>query len=178
MKIIDLTIGVLAGRAILARQLVRAKVLGPIQRDQRVAVQAGQRRQRVRGLHRRHNLVEQRVEARWFDVVEHGSNVIVGRNMLHSQKGLAIRATLSNSFANSTLVRQKRRALHEKRRNPRQSDIPHRKLRVLPPPLVRQARAGPSDTLDQIIETAHRIVESELEPKYKPVPVESAKSLK
>src|SRR6202034_2713359 len=62
---------------------------------------------------------------------------------------------------------QKRRALHEKRRKPRQSDIPHRKLRVLPPPLVRQARAGPSDTLDQIIETAHRIVESELDPKHK-----------
>src|SRR6202034_1404562 len=68
---------------------------------------------------------------------------------------------------NLTLMRQKRRALHEKRRKPRQSDIPHRKLRVLPPPLVRQARAGPSDTLDQIIETAHRIVESELDPKHK-----------
>src|ERR1700678_1974215 len=64
-------------------------------------------------------------------------------------------------------MRQKRRALHEKRRKPGQSDIPHRKLRVHPPPLVRQARAGPSDTLDQIIEKAHRIVESELDPKHK-----------
>src|SRR6202042_1342435 len=64
-------------------------------------------------------------------------------------------------------MRQKRRALHEKRRKPGQSDIPHRKLRVHPAPLVRQARAGPSDTLDQIIEKAHRIVESELDPKHK-----------
>src|ERR1700678_4295140 len=64
-------------------------------------------------------------------------------------------------------MRQKRRALHEKREKPAQSDIPYRKLRVHPPPLVRQARAGPSDTLDQIIEKAHRIVESELDPKHK-----------
>src|ERR1700677_2731518 len=64
-------------------------------------------------------------------------------------------------------MRQKRRALHEKRRKPRQSDIPDRKLRVLPPPLVREARAGLSDTLDQIIEKAHRIVESELDTKHK-----------
>jgi hypothetical protein len=74
---------------------------------------------------------------------------------------------VSDPFANLTLMRQKRRALHEKRRKPRQSDIPHRKLQVLPAPLVRQARAGPSDTLYQIIEKAHRIVESELDPKHK-----------
>jgi hypothetical protein len=87
--------------------------------------------------------------------------------MLHSQQALAIRATVSDPFANLTLMRQKRRALHEKRRKPRQSDIPHRKLQILPAPLVRQARAGLSNTLDQIIETAHRIVESELDPKHK-----------
>src|SRR5271154_5108949 len=167
MKVIDLPIGVFAGRAIPARQFVRAKILRPVQGDQRVAVQAGQRRQRARGLHRRQSFVEQPIEARRFDAVEHGPNVIVAGNTLHSQQGLAIRPTVSDPLANLTLMRQKRRALHEKRRKPRQSDIPHRKLRVLPPPLVRQARAGPSDTLDQIIETAHRIVESELDPKHK-----------
>src|SRR5271155_2651746 len=87
--------------------------------------------------------------------------------MLHSQQGLAIRPTVSDPSANLTLMQKKRRALHEKRRKPRQSDIPHRKLQVLPAPLVRQARAGPSDTLDQIIEKPHRIVESELDPKHK-----------
>src|SRR5271168_3769318 len=35
---------------------------------------------------------------------------------------------------------------------------------------VRQARAGPSDTLDQIIEKAHRIVGSELDPKRDLIP--------
>ncbi|MFZ2108696.1 MAG: hypothetical protein WAV18_25545, partial [Roseiarcus sp.] len=74
---------------------------------------------------------------------------------------------MSDPFANLALMRQKRRTLHEKRRKPGQSDIPHRKLRVHPTPLVRQARAAPSDTLDQIIEKAHRIVESELDPKHK-----------
>src|ERR1700689_3488032 len=167
MKIIDLSTGVFAGRAIPARQFVRAKILRPIQGDQRVTVQAGQRRQRARGLHSRQSVVEQLIEARRFDVVEHGSNVIVAGNTLHSQQSLAIRPTVSDPFANLTLMRQKRRALHEKRRKPGQSDIPHRKLRVHPPPLVRQARAGPSDTLDQIIEKAHRIVESELDPKHK-----------
>src|SRR5271155_298176 len=167
MKIIDLSIGMFAGGAILARQVVRAKILSPVQGDQRMAAQAGQRRQRARGLDCRQSVVEQSKEARRFDVVEHGSNVIVGGNMLHTQQGLAIRPTVSDPFANLTLMRQKRRALHEKRRKPRQSDIPHQKSRVLPPPLVRQARAGPSDTLDQIIEKAHRIVESELRPKHK-----------
>ena len=167
MKVIDLSIGVFAGRAIPTRQFVRAKVLSPVQGDQRATVQAGQRRQRARGLHRRQSVVEQPIEARRFDVVEHGSNVIVAGNVLHSQQGLAIRPTVSDPFANLTLMRQERRALHEKRRKPRQSDIPHRKLQVLPAPLVRQARAGPSDTLYQIIEKAHRIVESELDPKHK-----------
>jgi hypothetical protein len=74
---------------------------------------------------------------------------------------------VSDPFANLALVRQKRRTLHQERRKPRQPDVPHGELRVPPLPLVRQARASPSDTIDQIIEKAHRIVESELEPKLK-----------
>src|SRR5271163_2034168 len=84
MKIIDLSIGMFAGGAILARQVVRAKILSPVQGDQRMAAQAGQRRQRARGLGCRQSVVEQPKEARRFDVVEHGSNVIVGGNMLLS----------------------------------------------------------------------------------------------
>jgi len=57
--------------------------------------------------------------------------------------------------------------LHQERRKSRQPNVPHRELRVPPLPLVRQARASPSDTIDQIIEKAHRIVESELDPKHK-----------
>ena len=178
MKIIDLTVGVFASRAIAARQLVRGEVLRSIHRDQRMAAQAGQRRQRARPLHRRQNFIEQPVEARRFDVVEHRSNVIVGGNALYSQQGLAIRAPVSDPFANLALVRQKRRTLHQERRKPRQPDVPHRELRVPPLPLVRQARAGPSDTIDQIIENAHRIVESELEPKHKSFLVNSDQTLK
>ena len=152
MKIVDLAIGVSAGRAIPARQLVRGEVLRSIHRDQRMAVQAGQRRQGVCPLHCRQNFIEQSVEARRFDVVEHGSDVIVAGNMLHPQQGLAIRTTVSDPLANLTLVRQKRRTLHQKRRKSCQTDVPHRKLRVLPPAFVRQVRTGPSDTLDQIIE--------------------------
>ena len=158
MKIVDLTIGVSAGRAIPARQLVRGEVLRSIHRDQRMAAQAGQRRQGVRPLHRRQNFIEQPVKARRFDVVEHGSDVIVAGNTLHSQQGLAIRAPVSDPFANLALVRQKRRTLHQERRKSRQPDVPHRELRVPPLPLVHQARAGPSDTIDQIIEKAHQIV--------------------
>src|SRR5271170_5181752 len=167
MKIIDLTISVSAGRAVPTRQLVRGEVLRSIHCNQRMAAQAGQRRQDVGPLNRSQNFIEHSVKARRFDVVEYGSDVIVARNALHSQQGLAIRAPVSDPFANLTLVRQKRRTLHQERRKPRQPDVPHRELRVPPLPLVRQARAGPSDTIDQIIEKAHRIVESELEPKHK-----------
>jgi hypothetical protein len=83
-----------------------------------------------------------------------------------------------DSFANLALMRQKRRALHKKRRKPRQPDVPHRKLRVLPAPLVRQASAGPSDGFDQISEKAHPIVESELQPKSKRFLAKSTKTPK
>jgi hypothetical protein len=178
MKIIDLAIGVSTGRAIAARQLVRGEVLSSIHRDQRVAAQAGQRRQDVGPLNRGQNIIEQSVKARRFDVVEHGPDVIVGGNALHSQRGLAIRAPVSDAFANLTLVRQKRRTLHQERRKSCQPDVPHRELRVPPLPLVRQAGAGSSDTIDHIIEKAHRIVESQLEPKHKSFLENSDQTLK
>ena len=48
----------------------------------------------------------------------------------------------------------------------------------IPRRLSAKPRAGPSDTLDQIIEKAHRIVESELDPKHKRLFRKSAQSLK
>jgi hypothetical protein len=50
----------------------------------------------------RPNIIEQSVKARRFDFVEHGPDVIVGGNALHSQQGLAIRAPVSDAFAGAT----------------------------------------------------------------------------
>jgi hypothetical protein len=80
---------------------------------------------------------------------------------------------VSDALAYLTLMRQKRRALHEKRRKARQTDIPHRDMRVPPAPLVRQACARPSDTLDQIIEKAHRFAESKRDANCKQFPTKT-----
>ncbi len=74
---------------------------------------------------------------------------------------------MSDPFANLTLVHKNEGHCIRNDEKPRQPDVPHRKLRVFPLPPVRLARTGPSDTIDQIIEKAHRIVELELDLKHK-----------
>ena len=92
MKIFGLTVSALAGRAIPARQSLRAKILRAIHGDQRMAAKAGQRRQGARRLHRRQRLVEQSMQAGRLDAIEHIADMIVAGNVVHSQQRLAIRA--------------------------------------------------------------------------------------
>ncbi len=56
--------------------------------------------------------------------VEHGSDVIVGRDRLHAEQALAVRRLAT--FLEPALVGEEGLALHEEQREGRQTDVRHR----------------------------------------------------
>ena len=159
MKIFDGAIGAFARRAILARQLVRTEILRSVEGDQGPIAQAAQARQRSGPLHRRQRVVKQPVEAGGFDEIEHVADMIVAGDSRHAEQCLAIGAALPGARTELTLMRQKRRALHEERRKGRHPDVGHRQTRVQAPPLVRQAGAGLPNQSKQISQNRHTKLE-------------------
>ena len=100
-----------ARRALRATDLARTKVLGAVERDQQLAVQALERRQAIGGGNALQPLDEQPVEGGGRTAVEHLADMVVARNRRHAEQGLAVR--LAMPLGQRPLVPQKRGALQE-----------------------------------------------------------------
>jgi hypothetical protein len=110
--ILSLAVGSLAGKTVRATQLLRTEILGPVQRHQSSFPQPLKGLQTIVLAQMLQDLVEAGLQGFWGDRIEHQANVVVSRNFLHAEQGLAIRAALA--FLQPPLVRQKRLTLHEK----------------------------------------------------------------
>ncbi len=110
-------IGAFARRTVATRQFSRTKVFRSVERDQHTPVKTGQGRQGAGSLHRCERLVEQSVEARGLDEIQHVTDVIVAGYGLHAKQRLAIGAPVPSPGAKLNLVRKKRRALHKNAEN-------------------------------------------------------------
>ena len=151
VEMLDLAIGALALRAALARQLLRAEVLGAVQRDQHMAAQPLERGEPAAGLERGKRSVEHREQRFGRHGIEHRADVVVGRDPLHPEQRLAVRRAAP--ALQRRLKGQKRRTLHEKHGERCHADVRHLIDGVLAPPAVRQGRTQGFETRDERFES-------------------------
>src|ERR1019366_5989322 len=90
-----LAVPMLTGGALGAAHLVRTIVLGAIERDQYVVVQAVERLDPVRSLQLIKHIVEHRLELAGLDRIQFRADLTVARNFRHAEQRLAVRAPLS-----------------------------------------------------------------------------------
>jgi hypothetical protein len=83
-------------------------------------------------------------QQRRIDQIEHVADVIVGGDFRDPEQGLAVRLPLA--FLKGALERQKRRALHEKQGEGRQTEICHRDIAATPLRGVGKIRAYRAQT--------------------------------
>jgi hypothetical protein len=86
--------------------------------------------------------VETGLEGLRGDIVQHRTNVVVGRYLLDSEEGVAIRGNVP--LLQPTLMEQKRFILHEKQGKRRKSNIRHRVVHVRTAPSIWQSCAHPA----------------------------------
>src|SRR4051812_10747792 len=79
--------------------------------------------------------------------------MIVAGDLVQTEQRLAIRSPLS--LLQTTLVRQERRALHEKQGKRRQANVSHRVARAASLPKVEQRVAAPAQRSDETIQDFH-----------------------
>jgi len=98
------------------------------------------------------------MEPLWLDRIEPGAYLAVAGDFAHPEQCLAVRTALAG--LQMTLVRQKRRALHEKRRERGQREIRYVVGRVLSPSLVGKRPAATAQGIEKTILEWHVAVES------------------
>src|SRR5208337_1073755 len=84
-------IGALARLAVRAAELLRAKILGSIERDQRALAQTLERLQTAVVAQRLEGGIEAALQMRGMNRIKHRADVIVGRNLRHAEQCLAVR---------------------------------------------------------------------------------------
>src|SRR3954462_6380330 len=84
--------------------------------------------------------------------VEHGADMVVGRDGGHAKQALAVRHL--PPFLQRALVGEERLALHEEQREGRQADIRHA-VGHLAVPLVGKGRAGRANALQKGLKHLH-----------------------
>src|SRR6476469_2183360 len=110
-------------------------------------------------LERRNHLVEHGKEVIGRDRVEHGADVVVGRDTAHAEQRLAVRAPVAG--LEPALKVQERRALDEEQREGAHADVGHGVAYVRSRALVREPRAAAPHRADQALEHLHAKVESD-----------------
>ena len=142
MEVFDPAIGTGTARAVVAPEILRAEILGAVERNQNVAIQTLECREPTASTQRVEYLSEGRKQPLGRHRIEHRAGLVIGRDIDHSEKRLAIR--LAPSPFQHLLVGQERRALHEERGERPQPEIAHLKGQIQAPPTIRQGRAkGP-----------------------------------
>ena len=92
VEVFGAAIGTPPRRTLLAFDLARAEVLGPVERDRHPPVQTLERRQWSRCLD---GLDEQPIERRGRGTVQHRADVVVGGDRRHAEQCLAVRPAVS-----------------------------------------------------------------------------------
>jgi len=140
MIALDLAVATLARLAMRAGDLLAAEILGPVEGDERSVAEPAERLAH-RGLKEQLlRAVKAGREQRRVRAVEHVADIIVGRNFLDPKQALAVRPSLA--FLQLPLKGQKRRALHEKHGEGRQTEIRHGDVAAPPLARVRKRRAN------------------------------------
>ena len=136
---LNLAVGAPAREAMRAAELLRAKELGSIPGDERSATQSAKGLAQGRLGEQALHALETGSQQRRIGQIEHVADAIVGGDFRDPEQGLAVRPPLA--FLKGALERQKRRALHEKQGEGRQTEIRHRDIAAPPLPGVRKSRA-------------------------------------
>ena len=126
-------------------------IFGAVQGDQHMIPKPAKVLQATGMLQFGHHLGEDRMEVGGADRVQQRPDMIVAGDPVEAEQRLAIRPPLS--LLQTTLVRQERRALHEKQRKCRH--VRHRVARITSLPQVRQRVAAPAQCPDQMIQDFH-----------------------
>jgi hypothetical protein len=125
------------GRAIRAMDLPRAIILGAVERDQHVPAEPTEHVKPAIDLPELlDGFGKYRMQKCWRGRVEHGADVVVGGDFGDAEQAGAVGAAMA--FLEVPLMRQKRRALHEKHREGRHADVGHGIGRVRAETLVRK----------------------------------------
>jgi hypothetical protein len=85
------------------------------------------------------HLIETGLQGLRGDRVEHQTNVVVGRNLLHSEQSMAIRCAVA--LLQPPLMGQKGLTLHEKQGKRRKPNIRHRVAHIRAAPCIGKAHA-------------------------------------
>ena len=140
MIALDLAVAALARLAMRAGDLLAAEILGPVEGDEGSAAEPAERLAHRRFEKQPLRVPEARREQSRIRAVEHIPDIIVGRDLLDPEQGLAVRPSLA--FLQLPLKRQKRRALHEKHGEGRQTEIRHGDVAAPTLARVRKRRAN------------------------------------
>jgi hypothetical protein len=138
MIALDLAVAALARLAMRAGDLLAAEILGAVEGDERSAAEPAERLAHRRFEKQSLRVREARREQSRIRAVEHVPDIIVGRDLLGPEQGLAIRPSLA--FLQLSLKGQKRRALHEKHGEGGQTEIRHGNIAA--PSLARVRKRG------------------------------------
>jgi len=150
---LGLVLAPLAGRAVLAMNLVRHVIFGAVQSDQHMIPKPAKVLQAAGTLQFGHHLGEHRMEVVGTDRVEQRPDLVVAGDLVQAEQRLASRAPLS--LLQTTLMGQKRRALQEEQGERRQADVRHRGAHIASLPEVRQRVAAPAQCPDETIQEFH-----------------------
>ena len=158
MEVFNPAITTGTARAVVAPEILRAEILGAVERNQHVAIQAPECRKPTANSEGAEYLPEGGKQPLGRHRIEHRAGLVIGRDIDHPEKRLAVRP--APSPFQHLLVGQERRALHEERGERPQPEIAHLKGQIQAPPTIRQGRAKGPKARDQRFEY-HKQRESE-----------------
>ena len=146
MKMLGLPVGAGSARAVGAIELLRAEVLGAVERDQHVAfgllasgkTEPLERVEPAAGLDRGQSVRKHRIQGLRRHRIEPRADMVLGRDLVHPEQRLAVRRAAAP--LQRGLMRQERRTLHEEHPERAHPDVGHRIRRVVTLPPVRQGR--------------------------------------
>ena len=159
MVIFRLVLAPPPGRAVRTMDLARAMILRAVERDQHMPTETAEDIQpALEPPELLDHVGEHRMQQRRRRRVQHVPDMVVARDLRDPEQRRAVRPPMAQ--IELTLMRQKRRALHEKHRKRRHAEIGHRIARVQAPALVRKSGQARAQRIEQGFEQTHPFCES------------------
>ena len=133
-----------------------------VERDQRMSAQPAEHIQAARSpLELFNHVAEHGMQQIRGSRIQHVADMIIRRYFRQAEQRLAVGSR--TPLLKSTLVLQKRRALHKKRRKRRHPDVTHRIARIRPPALVRKTVQAPPQRTKKGLKRTHALHESDFD---------------
>jgi len=152
MVALDLAVGTPAGQALWTTELLRAEILRAVERDQNAATEPLEGREASLLAQNAQGLIKGGLQVRGRHRVEHGPDMVVGRDGRHAEQAAAVRRLAAG--LKLALVGEKRLALHEEQRKGRQADVRHAVFHVATP-LVGKGRTCRSHAVQKGFQHLH-----------------------